>query len=599
MVNQVVQTVVDPKVTNFGLGYPSPDLLPDDLIAKQMADYAHHPSRNDILQYSYQQGYENFRVHLSNFIKIMSGRDVDPDNLFVSNGISGGLHLTCSILTKTNDLIFVEDTSYFIGIKIFQSLGLNVVDIKTQQAGIDFNHLEAKLEAGEIPKIFYVIPFNHNPRGYNWSETAKQRLVELSQKYGFYIVSDEVYEYLHFAEEHPYKSFHNYPNDRVVALNTFSKILAPGLRLGWIETSPEIIKRLCENPVIVSGGAVNPIGSIIVESLLEFGLINHLRKLRTTLAKRRTAMIEGLLQHFSENVQWTTPNGGYFVWVKFPVDWITRPECLEFMLKEYGVKYQPGINFNLSRTQFRDCIRLSFSYYTPDAIHKGLEQLHKGYKHFAKDYNGPPSLLPNTPNGSMPLSVYGYLGRMGSTIMREEKLATQFGFQLVGLEKDLSNLPANGVVIDVSSSEGCTTLLSKLSGQPLIIGTTGALPFAQIKEYQQKSHVTLCSNFSLGVNLVKEMLEHVDSSWRVDIVDLHHDQKRDNPSGTALSLAKCVDKANLGSVHGIRAGSNYGEHIVFIQRDGEKIELRHQCLDRKIFGQGAIYLAKQILNVIS
>jgi DNA-binding transcriptional MocR family regulator len=598
MVNQVEQTVVDPEVTNFALGYPSSDLLPDELLARQMASYQSSPHRKSILQYGSVAGYEDFRTHLSNFVKIMSGRDVDPDRLFVTNGISAGLHLACSLLAQTGDLVFVEDASYFIGIRLFQSLGLEVETVASTTGGVDFDQLESLLKKGRVPKIFYMIPFNHNPRGYDWSESGKQRLIDLSERYGFHILSDEVYEYLHFSERHPYRSFHDYPNTRVVSLNTFSKILAPGLRLGWIEASQETVERLKQHPVIVSGGGVNPLGCLLVENLLEYGLIDHLRHLRQVLSERRSAMIETLGEVFGDTARWTVPSGGYFVWVEFPSDqtWISDQSFMDLVLEKYRVKFQPGINFNLSRSKFQNCLRLSFSYYRPEQIRDGLRRL--GEAHRAYQQSLSPSVLVS-PAGLYepltPLMVHGHRGRMGGAIMKESLLAEQLGFRLIGLERDLSNLLATGVVIDVTTPEGLGHLLSRLSGQALIVGTTGELPRDSLQQYQQRARVSICSNFSQGIRLLKEMLKQVDDSWRVDLVELHHDQKRDNPSGTALDLAKTAPHPDrLGTISGIRAGSNYGEHIVFLQRDGEKIELRHQCLDRKIFGQGAIRLAKEL-----
>jgi len=597
--DQIEQTVVDPDVTNFGLGYPSLELLPSHIIGERMLDYPNSHIRRKILQYGFVSGYRSVRVKLAGFIKTMSGRDVDPERLFVTNGISGGLHLVCSLLTQTGDTVFVEDASYFIGIRIFQSLGLRIRSIPTVQdqltneGGVDFEHLEWQLERGPIPKFFYVIPYGHNPRGYSWSEPAKQRLIELSEKYGFHVVSDEVYEFLHFSDRHPYNSFHHRPNKTVVSLNTFSKILGPGLRLGWIESDPGMIRRLCEHPVIVSGGGMNPVGCFLVEDCLQSGLERHILELRGIYRGRRDALIECLDGAKAElGLSYAVPGGGYFVWVEFPQQFIGRPEFLQFVFDRYRVRFQPGINFNVNRDRFHNCMRLCYSFYGCDRIRTGMSALFDGYREYLTNLRPAPD-APVSPH-LRPLLVHGCTGRMGSAIMAEGEYAGSLGFQLVGLHRDYKDLPQNGVVIDVTSPEGLSGLLNHLTGQALIVGTTGQLPEAFLREYALKGKVIMCSNFSTGVRLMKGMLALVGEDWSVDIVELHHSRKRDNPSGTALDLAKRVHQC--GSVHGIRAGSNFGEHIVFLQKDGEKIELRHQCLDRRVFGRGAIRLARDIVS---
>lgn len=595
MANQIEQTVVDPLIINFGLGYPSSKMLPDDLIEESMLSYPNNHHKNSILQYGFVSGYSDFRIKLAELIYTLSDRNVNPEKLFISNGISGSLHLISSMLATKGDCILVEDTSYFIGIRIFESLGFNVISVKTDNNCIDLNILEQDLINGLKPKFFYMIPFNHNPRGYNWSELDKQKLIHLSEKYNFYVVSDEVYEFLHFDEQQPYKSFHQYQNTNVISLNTFSKILAPGIRLGWIEANSDIIQQLKNHPVIVSGGGINPMGCLLVEPLLKSQLVNHIIKLRRTLKERRDVMVDTLNKLFGSSIEFDIPTGGYFIWIKFKENWISDNKFLDDSVNKYQVRFQPGINFNLQKDKFLNCMRLSFSFYTPDMIKVGICRLYDSYRKYLLNVNviGNVKVIENVKVIDMtPLMVYGATGRLGSEIIKQEALAESLKFRLIGLNRDCSNLLKNGIVIDVSSAKGLKFLLSKLTGQTLIVGTTGDLPVDLIKLYNQTAKVCQCPNFSSGIRLLHQMLNVVNDNWTSDIVELHHKYKKDSPSGTALALSKSVPNCN--TIQGIRGGTNYGEHIVFLHQDGEQIEIRHQCLDRTIFATGAIRLASQI-----
>ena len=569
--NQVEQTIVPDNIINFGLGYPSPEMLPDKMISDGTYQYEVSPYRNQILQYGYVSGYLNFRKNLANFIDSMTGRTVDPENLFVTNGISGGLHLVASVFAKAGDTVFVEDTSYFIGIRIFQSLGLNVISVPTTKDGIDITQLQELLKKHK-PKFLYIIPFNHNPRGFSMDPTTISELSLLSEEHGFHIVSDEVYELLHFEDEYPFGGFHKLGGPNLISLNTFSKILAPGLRLGWIQASKDVIKRLSEFPVIVSGGAVNPLVSLIVEPLLGGALQKHILGLRSLLRERKDCMISTIKKSFGTSVRFSEPNGGYFVWVEFPDNRITDPDFMNQLLVTHGIRYQPGYNFNLDK-KFKNCARFSFSFYDKEKIITGILRLFATYSTSIMPVRSEPTRF----------QVYGS-GRLGNEIIALSECPE------AKLHKDLSNLQST-VVIDASSPEGTSRLINGLFGQPLIIGTTGEMPMDQIREYSKIAPVIMCSNFSRGIQKVKEICKLFDD-WDVDIIEMHHSGKKDSPSGTAKDLARQF--STVSSITGLRAGSNFGEHMIIMHNGFEKVEIRHQALTRSIFAEGAVALVDEV-----
>ena len=187
------------------------------------------------------------------------------------------------------------------------------------------------------------------------------------------------------------------------------------------------------------------------------------------------------------------------------------------------------------------------------------------------------------------VAIHGASGRLG------ELIATEAGVHFSGPVTSKSPLPIADVVIDVSSPEGLTALLPRLSGQPLLIGTTGALPMTAIAAYGETAPVAIVSNFSAGVplllNLIQQAVAAMPEGWAVEIVEAHHDQKKDAPSGTAKRMMRAVQDAGGPSIppaHAIRAGDTIGEHTIWLSGPGERLEIKHVATRREVFAIGAL-----------
>jgi 4-hydroxy-tetrahydrodipicolinate reductase len=190
----------------------------------------------------------------------------------------------------------------------------------------------------------------------------------------------------------------------------------------------------------------------------------------------------------------------------------------------------------------------------------------------------------------MRLAVHGAGGQLGSLVM-----------ELAGDAAAIPRggaVPRCGVVLDVSSAEGLSDLVGRLDSQPLLVGTTGALPWAELEAYAARAPVAVVPNFSIGIPLLSELVQKavqaLPAGWDIEIVEAHHNRKRDAPSGTAKRLAQAVEDAGGGvpPMHSIRAGDIFGEHSVWMCGPGERIELRHVATGRKVFAIGAIRWAE-------
>jgi 2-aminoadipate transaminase len=367
-----IQNQVSPDVIDLGLGDPSLSLLPLDII-REAAQARLSQNDNSFLQYGAEQGDGYFRLALAGFLSKGYGFDVKSESLFVTNGISKALDLICTLFTKSEDTIFVEEPTYFLALRIFADHHLNVISIDTDENGLVIESLEEKL-AEFHPKLLYLIPTFHNPTGTTMPRERRERLVQLAKEHDFMIVADEVYHLLSYTQIPP-KSFAAYIDadaENVISLGSFSKILAPGLRLGWLQAHPETIKRFNTCGLLDSSGGLNPFTSAIVHGVIESGgLENNINKLINIYRSRLRVMKSALHEHLP-NVEYSVPHGGYFFWLRLPEN--TDAKELRKNAQFFKVDFRPGTLFS-SRDELKNYIRLCYVHYEEDKIEEGMLRL--------------------------------------------------------------------------------------------------------------------------------------------------------------------------------------------------------------------------------
>ena len=366
---QIIQTNIPPGIIDLGAGEPQLDLLPLDMLRDAAAHRLAMGDR-DFLQYGLEQGDSTFRATLAGFLSLRYGMQISYDDLFVTSGISSALDLLCGLLTQPGDTIFVEEPSYFIGLRIFADRGLKVVSIPTDEHGLDLDSLAQALKEHR-PRFLYIIPVFQNPTGRTLSPQRRKSLVDMAHEYGFLILADEVYQLLNYTQAPP-PSFGLYlDSGNVIALGSFSKILAPGLRLGWLHTHPDIIQRIVSSGLLESAGGLNPFSSAIVRSLIENGDLDKNIAHLTDIFATRMRVMDDLLRKHVPQVNFTTPQGGYFFWLQAPG--VDAAE-LRKKAQEHKVDLRPGVLFS-SRKGLTDYFRLSISYYGVDQIEEGILRL--------------------------------------------------------------------------------------------------------------------------------------------------------------------------------------------------------------------------------
>jgi DNA-binding transcriptional MocR family regulator len=338
---------------DLGIGQPDPALLPGQLFQHASIDATS-------LAYGAQAGDERFRHVLANWLSQRQTRPVSPGHLMVTNGASNALDMICTRFSKPGDTVLVEDPTYFIARKQLADHGLKVIAVPMDENGVDILKLAALIEAHK-PAFFYTIPTFHNPTGITQSLERRVQLAALARKTGCLVAADEVYQQLFYGEAPPDPLASIDAGAPIVSIGSFSKLLAPGLRLGWIQGQGFVLDTLTGSALLASGGGLAPVTSTLVRPLLEDGRFDrHLASLTGILEGRLKTLAHSLQEQLGDRLSLSVPSGGYFIWAK----WMNGVDTTELLPKAHkaGTGYQPGGYFSDSPA-LASAMRLCFAYY--------------------------------------------------------------------------------------------------------------------------------------------------------------------------------------------------------------------------------------------
>jgi 2-aminoadipate transaminase len=365
------QADLPPEMIDFGVGQPDFDILPLEIV-RRAADERMAAGDTTLLNYGYERGDGYFRLALADFLARGYAMPVDAESLLVTAGASQALDMLCTLYTQPGDVIFVEEPTYFIALRIFADHRLRVVGIPTDAHGLRMDALE-DTPAQHRPALVYVIPSFQNPTGATLPADRRRRLAELSHEHGFTVVADEVYQLLGYTATPPAPMAAYIDQGNVVSVGSFSKILAPGLRLGWLQATPAVIDRLVNGGLIFSGGSLNHFTSNIVRVALERGWQDEYLAQLHALNRTRIDVLDAALRaELGDLVSYTKPAGGYFFWLRLPDGIDTR--SLRAAAQARNVDYRPGIDFS-GNGALHNYLRLSFAFYDAARLEEGAQRL--------------------------------------------------------------------------------------------------------------------------------------------------------------------------------------------------------------------------------
>ncbi|KAI8811038.1 pyridoxal phosphate-dependent transferase [Cladochytrium replicatum] len=430
----------DPDYIQFEFGAPGPDLAPTDLIATAATDCFSSGDGANYLQYGPILGSKELRDELASFLSVEYRSAVSGENLVLTNGASGSFSNIITWFTSPDTEILIENPTYFLAIRTLEDHGFVRSKMHTlhtdPDTGIDPAFLRAKLESlpqrplghsgvssgawTRYPYLLYLVPTFSNPTGATIPEAHRAEIVELARKHNVLIVCDDIYEIMYYGESsRPPKRIAAFDQDpspigswgggNVISNCTFSKIFAPGLRLGWIEASPAIVDQCRRSGLLYSGGTPNHTASGIALALIRNGgLQSHLNRLRKTYRNRRDVLYKALEQQAPKSIvsKIHAPLGGFFIWIelnrsavldtkklldsvlptdkssavmsrvegKHEKDADTIASYEGIVVPRVKASFAPGNIFSPDRT-FGHCLRLSFAHYEEEQLELGCSRL--------------------------------------------------------------------------------------------------------------------------------------------------------------------------------------------------------------------------------
>ncbi len=365
-------------VISLAGGIPDPQTFPREELA-EIAKHVIVDLGDTALQYSETKGILEVREMISHFLFEYRGISVDAENILVTTGSQQALDLISRTLIDPGDVVITENPSYLAAIGAFRVRGARLVGIKIDKHGMDTYQLEEtvkKLVAeGERIKFIYTIPVGHNPAGTTMPTDRKKHLIEIANRYDLLVIEDDPYSYFVYdetADVSPLKAYDS--EDRVLYLSTVSKILAPGLRIGWIASPRELTRRLelVKQYMDLHSPTLN---QFIVAYAIRSGLVKeHAHKLAPFYRKKRDAMLKAIKEYFPDNVWYTEPIGGFFVFVYVLKEGFDTGKLLPTAINKYKVAYVPGQGFHTNGSG-ANSMRLSFSYPPPEIIEEGIRRI--------------------------------------------------------------------------------------------------------------------------------------------------------------------------------------------------------------------------------
>lgn len=370
----VVQAVSPDGVTDLGPGYLEPALLPVDLLG---TGYARAMERFGAAALSYgdNQGALELRAVLASRVSLTDGRHCDPEQVLLTAGTSHALHLIATVLCEPGAVVFVDATCYDFGRQLLEDSGLRTRTVPGDACGMRPDALDeavrAERAAGNRVAFAYLVPTFHNPTGLVVPESRRRELLAVTARQDVLVVEDDAYAELGYDGPSPPSLAAIADYHGVIRLRTFSKTLAPGLRLGWLLAGKPVTDRLVRHGLFVSGGSLNHVSSLAVLTMLRTGDYDkHLAWLRDRLRARRNAVLDGLETLPGDQFHFTRPTGGFFVWLRALRD---RTEAdLTAAAGKAAVAVAAGSRFGRTADP---AVRLAFSFNPPERLHDAARRL--------------------------------------------------------------------------------------------------------------------------------------------------------------------------------------------------------------------------------
>jgi len=374
-VRELLKLLQVPGMISFAGGFPNPESFPTEIVRK-IADEVLRKDGAQALQYGITEGYLPLRESVAARMN-KKGMNVTKDNVIITSGSQQVIDLMGKMFIDPGDTVLVSSPTYLAALTAFNAYQANYESIPLDKDNMRMDLFEERIKRlsrrGKSPKIVYVLPNFHNPAGVTMPEKNRKKLVDLASDFDLIVLEDDPYSELRYVGEHlkPIKSFDD--EGRVVYMGTFSKILAPGLRTGWLLADPEIHRKL----VIAKQSTdvcTNVLSQRIAHEYVAQGFIDsQIEKIKMLYGRKLDIMLKGLEEYAPSEIKYVKPEGGMFVWITLP-ETIDSSELLQKALKK-RVAFVTGKAFYADPTEGSHAMRLNFTHSSDDEITEGIKRL--------------------------------------------------------------------------------------------------------------------------------------------------------------------------------------------------------------------------------
>lgn len=360
---------------NLALGHPAPALLPAELFA-DTARAAIRRYGHGSLDYGAGPGPRPMLEQVRGRLADIDARVPALDEILITSGTSAGIDQVATLMTRPGDVVLVESPTYHLALRIFSDHPVGLEPVPCDAEGIDVDAVVAAARrlraAGRTVRLVYSVPTFANPTGVSISAARRRALAQALVAEDLVLVEDDAYRELPYDGAPPPSVWSEAAPGAVIRLGSFSKSLAPGVRLGYVTASGEIVERFLNSGLVDSGGGTAHLSAIIVSEFMASGAYAaNVEQLRAAYRLRRDALVEGVRTHLPQ-AQFRVPAGGYFLWLTLPgAD--TGP--LLAAADAVGVRFVPGQRFSTEPGKGASSLRLAFSYYEPADLAEGTRRI--------------------------------------------------------------------------------------------------------------------------------------------------------------------------------------------------------------------------------
>ncbi|MGB9938165.1 MAG: PLP-dependent aminotransferase family protein [Methanobacterium sp.] len=368
-IREILKVTEEPDIISFAGGLPNPKSFPVTKIGEAVSKVL-SKNGDEILQYSTTEGYLPLRKYIAQrYSKI--GLKVDADEILITNGSQQGIDLISKVFINKGDKVLVENPTYLAAIQSFGLFEPQFKSVPLLEDGADINALKKIFDENEI-KLFYSVTNFQNPTGVTYSKEKRQQLAEILKNKDVIFVEDNPYGEIRFLGEDilPVKSY----LESAVLFGSFSKIVSPGMRLGWIVANEETMEK-----IIIAKQASDLHSNyftqrVVYQYLIDNNIDEHIEKIKRMYRNQRNLMVSMIENHFPEGVKYTKPEGGMFLWVTLP-EGLSSMDLFELSIKE-NVAFVPGKAF-FADGGGNNTLRLNFSNADEEKIEEGIKRLGK------------------------------------------------------------------------------------------------------------------------------------------------------------------------------------------------------------------------------